>query len=51
MERLSEAIKSRTNELEQTKREFKLYQESVTIEVKGNYTQYETKLSTTNKEN
>lgn len=49
IERLNENLRNKNNEIEQLRRQFKEYQESVTIEVKGNYGQYENTVSNLNK--
>lgn len=50
IDRLNEMLRTKNIELEQSRRQFKEYQESVTMEVKGNYGQYETTVSNLNKE-
>ncbi len=50
IDRLNEVLRTKNIELEQSRRQFKEYQDSVTMEVKGNYSQYETTVSNLNKE-
>lgn len=50
MDRLNEALRAKNNELEVIRRQFKEYKETVALEVKGNYGQYETAVSNLNKE-